>query len=81
MAGHRFSPVTALIACGLTFVANWPGYEADWREYFASMEQARHDLVYGDLSGESLGRFFVEPQPYLPEAIRRLARLHAGPFD
>ena len=80
MAGHRFTPAMALIACGLTFVVNRPGYEADWREYFASMEQARHDLVGGDLSGESLGRFFVEPQPYLPEAIRRLARLHAGPF-
>jgi hypothetical protein len=80
MAGHRFSPAVALIACGLTFAANRPAYEADWREYFASMEQARHDLVGGDLSGESLGRFFVEPQTYLPEAIRRLAGLRAGPF-
>jgi hypothetical protein len=44
------------------------------------MEEARHELLGGDLSGESLGRFFVDPQPYLPEAIRRLEGLHAGPF-
>jgi hypothetical protein len=80
MAGHRLGAALALIACGLTLVANQPRYEADWREYFTSMEQARHDLVGGDLSGQSLGRFFVAPQTYLPDAIRRLAHLHAGPF-
>lgn len=80
MVGHRLAPAVALIACALTFAANRPAYEADWREYFVSMEQARHDLLGGDLSGESLGRFFIDPQPYLPEAIRRLASLHAGPF-
>src|SRR5262249_27791329 len=41
MAGHRFSAAMAVVACGLTLVANQPRYEADWREYFASMEQAR----------------------------------------
>jgi hypothetical protein len=81
MAGHRFSAALALVACGLTFVANSPLYEADWRQYFASMEQARHDLVGGDLSGQSLARILVEPQTYLPQAIRRLERLHAGPFN
>jgi hypothetical protein len=80
VAGQRFSPAMALIACVLTFAANRPAYEADWRNYFASMEQARHDLLGGDLSGESLGRFFIDPQPYLPEAIQRLAGLHLGPF-
>ena len=80
MAGPQSSPAMALIACGLTFAANRPVYEAEWRQYFMSMEQARHDLVGGDLSGQSLGRFFVDPQPYLSEAIRRLASLHAGPF-
>jgi hypothetical protein len=70
----------ALVACGLTLVANQPQYEADWREYFTSMEQARRDLVGGDLSGQSLARVFVAPQTYLPEAIRRLERLHVGPF-
>jgi hypothetical protein len=81
MGGYRFSPAMALIVCGLTVMANRPVYEADWREYFTSMEEARDDLVGGDLSGESLGDFFIEPQPYLPEAIRRLAGLHAGPFQ
>jgi len=80
MAGPRFAPAMALIACGVTLAANRPAYEAEWRQYFTSMEQARNDLVGGDLSGQSLGRFFVEPQTYLPEAIRRLASLHAGPF-
>lgn len=80
MAGQRFGAAMACVACGLTLVANQPSYEADWRAYFTSMEQACRDLEGGDLSGESLGRFFVEPQPYLPEAIRRLADLHAGPF-
>jgi hypothetical protein len=80
MAGHRLGAGLALFACGLTLVANQPRYEADWREYFASMEQSRRDLVGGDLSGQSLGRFFVAPQTYLPDAIRRLANLHAGPF-
>jgi hypothetical protein len=80
MAGHRLVAAMALITCGLTFVANQPRYEADWREYFASMEQSRHDLVAGDLSGQSLGRLFVEPQSYLPDAIRRLVHLRAGPF-
>ncbi|MBV8752743.1 MAG: hypothetical protein JO328_07775 [Hyphomicrobiales bacterium] len=81
MAGDRFTPAMALVACTLTFVANRPVYEDDWRQYFASMEQARHDLLGGDLSGDSLGRFFIDPQPYLPEAIRRLASLHVGPFE
>jgi hypothetical protein len=80
MASHRLGAAMALIACGLTFVANQPRYEGGWREYFASMEQSRRDLVAGDLSGQSLGRLFVEPQSYLPDAIRRLAQLHAGPF-
>ncbi|HEV2956838.1 MAG TPA: hypothetical protein VGX95_12025 [Xanthobacteraceae bacterium] len=80
MAGNRFSAAMALVAGSLTLVANQPLYEADWREYFTSMEQARHDLVSGDLSGQSLARVFVEPQAYLPDAIRRLERLHAGPF-
>lgn len=80
MAGRRFSAAMAVVACGLTVVANQPMYEADWRAYFTSMEEARHDLVGGDLSGQSLGRVFVAPQPYLPEAIRRLQSLHAGPF-
>jgi hypothetical protein len=80
MAGHRFSPALALVACVVTFAANRPAYEADWREYFASMEEARQDVVDGDLSGESLGDFFIEPQLYLPEAIARLARLRLGPF-
>jgi hypothetical protein len=80
MAGHRFGPAMALVACSLTFAANRPAYEADWRAYFASMEQARQDLVGGDLSGQSLARIFVTPQTYLPEAIRRLEQLHAGPF-
>jgi hypothetical protein len=70
----------ALTACGLTLVANQPRYAADWRQYFTSMEQARQDLVGGDLSGQSLARIFVTPQTYLPEAIRRLEQLHAGPF-
>ena len=80
IAGHRFSAAMAVIACGLTLVANQSRYEADWREYFASMEQARRDLVGGDLSGQSLSRFFVAPQSFLPDAIGRLGRLHAGPF-
>ena len=80
MAGRRFGPAVAVVACLVTFVANRPAYEADWRAYFDAMEQARHDLVAGDLSGESLGDFFIEPQPYLPEAIRRLADLRLGPF-
>ncbi|MBV9555507.1 MAG: hypothetical protein JO254_00365 [Pseudolabrys sp.] len=80
MAGYRFAPAMALIVCGLTLVANRPASEADWRKYFTSMEEARHELLGGDLSGETLGRFFVDPQPYLPEAIRRLEGLHAGPF-
>ena len=81
MAGPRFSAAMALVACGLILVANQPQFEADWREYFASMEQARRDLVGGDLSGQSLGRVFVAPQTYLPEAIRRVERLHLGPFQ
>jgi hypothetical protein len=80
MAGHRFGAAMALITCGLTLVANQPLYEADWRQYFTSMEQARHDLVAGDLSGQSLAGIFVTPQTYLPEAIRRLERLRSGPF-
>jgi hypothetical protein len=80
MAGPRLGAAMALVACGLTLVANQPQYEADWREYFTSMEQARRDLVGGDLSGQSLARVFVAPQTYLPEAIRRLERLHVGPF-
>jgi len=80
MTGHRFGAAMALITCGLTLVANQPLYEADWRQYFTSMEQARHELVAGDLSGQSLAGIFVTPQTYLPEAIRRLERLHAGPF-
>ena len=81
MAGPRFSAAMALVACGLTLVANQPQYEADWRAYFTAMETARRDLVGGDLSGKSLGRVFVTPQTYLPEAIRRLERLHVGPFQ
>ncbi len=80
MAGHRFAAAMAAVACGLTLVANQPRFETDWRDYFASMEEARHDLVGGDLSGDSLGEFFVEPQTYLPDAIRRLESLHLGPF-
>jgi hypothetical protein len=80
MAGHRFNAAMALVTGGLTFVANQPLYEAGWRQYFTSMEQARYDLVGGDLSGQSLARIFVTPQTYLPEAIRRLERLHVGPF-
>jgi len=80
MADHRFGVAMATFVCGVTFAANQPRFEADWRDYFASMEQARHDLVSGDLSGESLGDFFIEPQAFLPDAIRRLAILREGPF-
>jgi hypothetical protein len=80
LVGSRLRVPVLAAAALLTVVANSPVNESYWRSWVARMEEAKRDIVNGDLSPESLVRIFPPPQTWLADAIRRTQALRLGPF-
>jgi hypothetical protein len=80
LVGSRLRVPVLAAAALLTVVANSPVNESYWRSWVARMEEAKRDIVNGDLSPESLVRILPTPHTRLADAIRRTQALRLGPF-
>jgi hypothetical protein len=80
LVGSRLRVPVLAAAVLLTVIANSSVYESYWRSWLARMEEAKRDIVNGDLSPQSLEHIYPAPPTWLPDAIRRTQALHLGPF-
>lgn len=80
LAGQQWRVPLIAAMMLLTVAANSPSNANNWRAWINPMEEAKRDIVRGDLSPGSLARIFPPPQTWLADAIRRTQALHLGPF-
>jgi hypothetical protein len=77
--GRRFYPPLVAVAMLITILANDPRYEVYWHAHAAFLDRVTSEVERGEFKPASMQQLL--PAPFVPDAIRRLQTLRAGPFS